>query len=491
MAKSSLTQTQSQIQTQIQTLSPQQVMYVRLLELTTVELEDKLRSEVIDNPALEVIESEQSVSLNSSDNDGYDETVYANSADDYRNEDDIPDYNGWEYHNRGELPEEIPLSADTSFGDNLLEQLGELSLDDKERAIGEYLIGSLDEDGLLHKPLIEIEDELTIYYNLDVTISQIEGVLKQIQSFDPPGIGARSLQECLLLQLNSAQEGAKGDDEALASILLQKRIVADYYDDFSKKRWDGLPAKLGVNDELCRKAIVEITRLNPRPGASLTESLGTSRQQIIPDFVVDVQGESISVQLNNMFVPELRVSNDYQRMLDEQIQSGNSESKAAAQFLKQKIEAAKGFISAVKQRETTLLDTMNAIVAMQTPFLLSGGDESQLRPMILDDVAKKTGYDISTISRVSNSKYVQLPWGVYSIKYFFSDGVVMSDGAQLSVRELHRSLQELVDNEDKGNPLTDSELMEKLQEQGFTMARRTVAKYREQLHIPVARLRKE
>ena len=199
----------------------------------------------------------------------------------------------------------------------------------------------------------------------------------------------------------------------------------------------------------------------------------------------------MSVTLNNMFVPELRVSNEYQEMLDEQAQSGSAESKAAAQFLKQKIDSAKGFISAVKQREKTLLDTMKAIAKVQKPFFVSGGDEAVLKPMILEDIAKETGYDISTISRVSNSKYAQLPWGIFPLKYFFNDGVTMSDGAEISVRELYRSLRELVDNEDKNNPLTDNELMEKLQEQGFTMARRTVAKYREQLHIPVARLRRE
>ena len=489
MVKNSLTQTQTQIQTQTQTLSPPQVMYVRLLELTTVELEDKLRSEVIENPALEVIEAEHNP-VSPTDKDEYGDEVNANSSDDYSSEDEIPDYNGWEYRKRGEIPEEIPYSADTSFGDTLLEQLGELPLDEKEKAIGEYIIGSLEEDGLLYKPLVEIEDELTIYYGMDTDMAQIEKVLGLIQTFDPPGIGARSLQECLLLQLNHAQDNATTDMQ-LHSIKLQKRIVTDCYDDFSKKHWDVLPGKLAVSEEECRRAISDITHLNPRPGASLAESLGTSRQQIIPDFIVDIHGDSISVQLNNMYVPELRVSDDYQRMLDEQMKCGNSESKAAAQFLKQKIDAAKGFISAVKQRENTLSDTMNAIVRLQAPFLLSGGDESLLKPMILDDVAQITNYDISTISRVSNSKYVQLPWGVYSLKYFFSDAVTMSDGGELSVRELHRCLQELIDNEDKSNPLTDTELMEKLQEQGFTMARRTVAKYREQLRIPVARLRKE
>ena len=480
MIKNSLTQTQSQTQIQTQTLSPQQVLVVRLLELTTVELEDRVRSEVMDNPALESVEPEQgSIEILA---DSSSEENMLNSADDYRAEEDVPEY-GWDYRPGGAVSAEIPVGADLSFGDTLLEQLGELTLTADEAVIGEYLVGSLEEDGLLHKPLTEIVDELSIYYGVDCDEESVARVLKMIQTFEPAGIGATSLQECLLLQLERI--------ESQHDVSLHKRIVAEYYSYFSKKHWDVLPEKLGVDADECREAINDIVRLNPRPGAALAESVGFSRQQIIPDFTIDIQGESISVTLNNMFVPELRVSNEYQNMLEEQAQSGSAESKAAAQFLKQKIDSAKGFISAVKQREKTLLDTMNAIIKVQKPFFISGGDEALLKPMILDDIAKETGYDISTISRVSNSKYAQLPWGIFPLKYFFNDGVTMSDGAEISVRELYRSLRELVDNEDKNNPLTDNELMEKLQEQGFTMARRTVAKYREQLHIPVARLRRE
>ena len=480
MIKNSLTQTQSQTQIQTQTLSPQQVLVVRLLELTTVELEDRVRSEVMDNPALESVEPEQgSIEILA---DSSSEENMLNSADDYRAEEDVPEY-GWDYRPGGAVSAEIPVGADLSFGDTLLEQLGELTLTADEAVIGEYLVGSLEEDGLLHKPLAEIVDELSIYYGVDCNEESIARVLKMIQTFEPAGIGATSLQECLLLQLERI--------ESQHDVSLHKRIVTEYYSYFSKKHWDVLPEKLGVDADECREAINDIVRLNPRPGAALAESVGFSRQQIIPDFTIDIQGESISVTLNNMFVPELRVSNEYQNMLEEQAQSGSAESKAAAQFLKQKIDSAKGFISAVKQREKTLLDTMNAIIKVQKPFFISGGDEALLKPMILDDIAKETGYDISTISRVSNSKYAQLPWGIFPLKYFFNDGVTMSDGAEISVRELYRSLRELVDNEDKNNPLTDNELMEKLQEQGFTMARRTVAKYREQLHIPVARLRRE
>ncbi len=480
MAKKSSKQKLVHTQAQIQSLSPQQVLLVRMLELNTVEMEDRVRGEIIDNPAIEAVAPESAGHFEEHDAD---ETPDANSADDYRVEDDIPDYYGWDYHTRRMTAVDIPTSADVSFGESLLEQLGELTLDDRVRRIGEYLIGSLEEDGLLYKPLEEIADELNIYNGISVPEEELEKVLKLIQTFDPPGIGARSLQECLLLQIDRSDDGEHKE--------LQRRIIVEAYDDFSHRRWDLLPEKLNVESESCRAAIAEIVKLNPRPGASLSETLGQSRQQIVPDFTVDVSGEYITISSNSGMLPELRVSSEYCNLLDEQAKSNSPEGKAAAIFLKQKIESAKNFIDAVKQREQTLTRTIEAIVDFQREFLLGGGDESLLKPMILDDIARKSGYDISTVSRVSNNRYVQLPWGIFPLKYFFSDGVAIAGGGEKSVRELYRCLQELVDGEDKNNPLTDGELMDKLKEQGFTMARRTVAKYREYLHIPVARLRKE
>ncbi len=480
MAKSNSRQKLVQAQAQLQSLSPQQVLLVRMLELTTVEMEDRVRSEIMDNPAIESVAPE---SVGHFEEQDAAESPDAISADDYRVEDDIPDYYGWDYHSHRTTAADIPTSADVSFGESLLEQLGELALDDRERRIGEYLIGSLEEDGLLYKPLEEISDELNIYNGIYASEEELEKILKVIQSFDPPGIGARSLQECLLLQIGRSDDGDHKD--------MRRRIIEEGYDEFSRRRWELLPEKLNVDEEQCRAAIAEIVKLNPRPGASLSETLGQSRQQIVPDFVIDVHGEYITVSSNSGMLPELRVSNEYCNLLDEQTKSGTAESKAAATFLKQKIEAAKNFIGAVKQREQTLMRTIEAIVDFQREFLLSGGDEALLKPMILDDIARKSGYDISTVSRVSNNRYVQLPWGIYPLKYFFSDGVTTADGSEKSIRELYKCLQELVDNEDKGCPLTDGELMDRLKEQGFTMARRTVAKYRESLHIPVARLRKE
>lgn len=474
MAKNSYTQTQHQEQLLSQTLSPQQLLAVQLLEMTTIEIEERVRGEVMDNPVLEAMERDEAPDDEAPMPDG--DSMSADDLDDYSGNEEIPvahAYSGTE----------MPLGDTLSFGDTLMEQLGELSLTPVQQAVGEYIIGSLDEDGLLRKSLSEIADELLVYNSLNVSEADLLGVLGMIQTFEPAGIAARSLQECLMLQLE--RNGAERD------MTLQKRIVSDYYDDFTGKRWGQLTEKLGVTDDECREAIADIVRLNPRPGASLTESIGFSRQQITPDFLLDVQDDEVYVSLNNAHIPSLKVSDEYMQMLEEQSLSSNSEQRAAAQFLRQKIDAARSFVTAVQQRERTMLSTMRAIVKMQKAFFVSGGDEAMLKPMILEDIAKMTGHDVSTISRVGNSKYVQTPWSIYPLKYFFSDGIVKDDGTEQSVYELFRVLRELVDEEDKQNPLTDQALQEALQERGYNVARRTVAKYREQLGIPVARLRRE
>ena len=474
MAKNSYTQTQHQEQLLSQTLSPQQLLAVQLLEMTTIEIEERVRGEVMDNPVLEAMERDETPGDEAPLPGG--DSMSADELDDYSGNEEIPvahAYSGTE----------MPLGDTLSFGDTLMEQLGELSLTPVQQAVGEYIIGSLDEDGLLRKSLSEIADELLVYNSLNVSEADLLGVLGMIQTFEPAGIAARSLQECLMLQLE--RNGAERD------MTLQKRIVSDYYDDFTGKRWGQLAEKLGVTDDECREAIADIVRLNPRPGASLTESIGFSRQQITPDFLLDVQDEEVYVSLNNAHIPSLKVSDEYMQMLEEQSLSSNSEQRAAAQFLRQKIDAARSFVTAVQQRERTMLSTMRAIVKMQKAFFVSGGDEAMLKPMILEDIAKMTGHDVSTISRVGNSKYVQTPWSIYPLKYFFSDGIVKDDGTEQSVYELFRVLRELVDEEDKQNPLTDQALQEALQERGYNVARRTVAKYREQLGIPVARLRRE
>ena len=475
MAGNTFAQTQKHEQTLMQTLSPQQLLTVQLLELTTMEIEDRVRSEVMDNPALEVVENNDMPDENAAPGDVMSD-ISNDNDDDYSGNGEIPVYSGYGGGS------DYTIGDTVSFGDTLLEQLGELQLDEQEKSVGEYIIGSLDEDGFLRKDISEIEDELLIYGNVMTDKEQILGMIERIHGFEPAGIAARNLQECLMLQLVRVED--------IKDVVLHKRIVGEFYDDFAAKRWEQLADKLGVDKDVCRAAIADIVRLNPRPGASLSENIGFSRQQIIPDFVLDVIDDNVYVSLNNVHVPELRVCDEYVQMLDEQLAGGNHEQKAATMFLKQKIDAAKGFISAVQQRENTMLATMRAIVAKQKEFFINGGDEAYLKPMILEDIARMTGYDISTISRVSNSKYVQTPWNVSSLKYFFSDGVMKDDGTEQSVYELFAVIKELIDNEDKSSPLTDQALQEMLVERGYCVARRTVAKYREQLHIPVARLRK-
>ena len=479
MSDSSYSQIQQQQQALTQTLSPQQLLAVQLLEMTTVEIEERVRGEVMDNPALDAIEPDDAVAQEGGEEDAPD--IYSagvDGDDDYSGNDDIPVVSG------GYVSSMENVYGDAvSFGDTLMEQLGSLSLSPDEMAIGEYIIGTLDEDGLLRKPLSEIEDELLIYNNISTDEEQLLSVLKAIQTFEPAGIAARDLKECLLLQL---ERNASSKDYSL-----HKRILTDCYDEFAGKHWGAIPEKVGADDEECREAIADIVRLNPRPGASLTEGIGLSRQQVMPDFVLDVVDDKVYVSLNNFHIPSLRVNGDFIQMLDEQAVGSNAEQRAAALFLKQKIEAAKGFITAVEQREMTMLATMRAIASLQKEYFLNGGDEALLKPMILEDVARITGYDISTTSRVCNSKYVQTPWSVTPLKYYFSDGITMADGTTQSVYELFRVIRELVDAEDKANPLTDQALQEVLAEQGYNVARRTVAKYREQLNIPVARLRRE
>ena len=320
-------------------------------------------------------------------------------------------------------------------------------------------------------------------------VSTLEEALRIVQDFDPPGLGARSLQECLLIQIRRKKQSHCTDP----LLETEEEIISECYEEFTRKHWEKIIKKLGLDEEHFYKALEEITKLNPRPGASLGEAIGRNLQQIVPDFIVDTYDDgTINISLNNRNLPELRMSRDFTEMVEEHTKNKanqSKESKEAMMFLKQKMDAAQGFIDAVKQRQNTLMTTMQAIIDLQRPFFLEG-DESLLRPMILKDVAERTGLDISTISRVSNSKYVQTNYGIYPLKFFFSDGYTTEDGEEMSVREIRKILKECIDSEDKKKPLTDDELAEILKEKGYPIARRTVAKYRQQLNIPVARLRK-
>ena len=473
-------QIQGQQMVQTQGLSPLQVLTARLLALTTIEMEERVRGEVIDNPALEASAHDEASDIVAGDEDAYNETSEALLAGDYSSEDDIPDY---KLNALPQSPEQQVFQyADTlSFYDYLLGQLHEQPLTEDQTLIGEYLIGSLDEDGLLHKSLLTIADELAIYHGLDVYERDIEEVLLRIQQFDPAGIGGRSLQECLLLQLDRKEQTSLVEQ--------QRQLLTQCYDEFTHKRWDKIEQRLGWSGDEVGAVIDELVKLNPRPGASLSDSMERSTAQIVPDFTVDTFDDNITLTLNNQNVPQLRVSGEFMQMLDEQAASTHADSRNAAQFLRQKIESARDFIHAIQQREQTLTRTMEAIIALQRPFFLEG-DESLLRPLILKDVAEYTGYDISTISRATISKYVQTPFGIFPLRYFFSDGITNAEGEEVSVKEVHNIIKELVAAEDKVAPLTDEQLVEALAQRGFKVARRTIAKYRDQLHIPVARMRR-
>ncbi|MDR0893756.1 MAG: RNA polymerase factor sigma-54 [Prevotellaceae bacterium] len=489
-------QVQTQAQQQVQTLSPQQVLVVKLLELPAVELEDRIHAELLENPALE--EGKEDDATDDDFADSHDaeseseENTDYDAMKDYLTEDDIPDYKLQEQNrSRDERAEEIPFSDATSFYETLKEQLSERELTERQRSLAEYLIGSLDDDGLLRKSIDNLSDELAIYGGIDATPQELEEALKIIQDFDPAGLGARNLQECLLIQI---RRRAAYEEQQNPLTDIELRIIGECYDDFTRKRWDKVRQKLSIDEDTFKDALCEITKLNPRPGASLGEAIGKNMQQIIPDFLVDTDDDgTIHLSLNNRNTPELRMSRSFTEMLDEHTRNRanqSKESREAMLFLKQKMDAAQGFIDAVKQRQQTLMTTMQAIIDLQRPFFTEG-DEQLIRPMILKDVAERTGLDISTVSRVSNSKYVQTNFGIYPLKFFFNDGYTTDDGEELSTREIRRILKECIDSERKEHPYTDAELTDMLKQKGFPIARRTVAKYREQLGLPVARLRRE
>ncbi|MBE6274275.1 MAG: RNA polymerase factor sigma-54 [Bacteroides sp.] len=481
-------QIQTQAQQLTQTLSPHQILVVKLLELPTMELEERVRAEILDNPALEEGKdpSEQDHDI---DTDLNEDNLYSNedlSLGDYRTEDDIPDYKLQE-HNRskGEVAEEIPFSDSVSFYEMLLEQLRMQHLTEEEEVMAEYLIGSLDDDGLLRKGMQTLIDELMLYRGIYSNEAEVERILSIIQEFDPAGIGARSLQECLLLQLK------RKPDSPLKKIEVE--IIEKYCDDFTRKNKEKIVQRLNISEETYDEAINELTKLNPRPGSSLGDIVGKNFQQIIPDFLVEAEEDgSINLTLNNGNVPELHLSREFNELLEEHTtnkENQSKESKDAFLFLKQKVDAAQGFINAIKQRQQTLLTTMQVIIDLQRPFFQEG-DETLLKPMILKDVAEKAKLDVSTISRVSNSKYVQTNYGIYPLRFFFSDGYTTEEGEELSIREIKQLLKECVEHENKENPYNDDELADILREKGYPIARRTVAKYRQQLNIPTARLRR-
>ena len=483
-------QTQAQTQQMLQTLSPYQILLVKLLELPTMELEERVRAEVLDNPALEEgrepSEQDGAEDFDSAFNGGNESDNEDFSLGDYRTEDDIPDYKLQEQNrSRGETMEEIPFSDSVSFYELLLEQLGMRHLTEEEKVMAEYLIGSLDDDGLLRKEMTTLVDELAIYRGIYTDEQTLERVLGIIQDFEPVGVGARSLQECLTLQIK------RKPDTPLKS--LQLEVVEKCFDDFTHKNKERIMQRLDIDEETYWEVLGELTRLNPRPGTSLGEAVGKNLQQIIPDFLVETEDDgTVTLTLNNGNVPELRLSREFSEMLEEYAlnrENQSRDSKDAFLFLKQKVDAAQGFINAVKQRHQTLTAVMQSIIDLQRPFF-EEGDENLLKPMIMKDVAERAKLDVSTVSRVSNSKYVQTNFGIYPLRFFFNDSYTTEKGEELSVIEIKQFLKECVDNENKEDPYTDDELAQMLGEKGYPIARRTVAKYRQQLNIPTARLRR-
>lgn len=480
-----------QIQQKLQQkLSPQQIQVIRLLELTTVEFEERIKQELVENPALD----ESSSLTDDKDSIAEDETfdtennsneVEDLSLGDYYNEDDIPEYKLEERQSKTERREEIPFSGNSSFHDYLLKQLGLRELSAEQYKIAEYIIGNIDDDGYLRRELDAISNDIVFQTSIDVPLKQLEAYLKIIQTFDPPGVGASNLRECLMLQLKRKEQ--------TPGICIAYKVLENCFEEFSKKHYDKIIRQLNISEEDLKSAIQEIITLNPKPGNQWSDSADGSNVQIIPDFIVETQDGEIYLSLNNGNIPQLRVSRNYTEMLEDynnNKENQTREKRDALLFVKQKLDAAQWFIDAIQQRQQTMLKTMQVIIDLQREFFLTG-DELTLKPMILKDVAERAGLDISTVSRASNSKYVQTNFGIFPLKFFFGEAVQNNSGEEISTREIKALLQSCVDNEDKKTPLADDKLCELLKEHGYSIARRTVAKYREQLGIPVARLRKE
>lgn len=474
----------------LQKLSPQQIQMIKLLEIPTMQLEQRIKKELEENPVLEEGREEQEPDIRTEEESRNDENDRDNdefSIEDYLNDEDIPSYRlSARNYSKDDRREDIPFSIGATFHEFLEAQLGLRKLGEEEHALADYLIGNIDEDGYLRRELEAIVDDLAFSLNIVTTEEKLLEILRIIQDFDPVGVGARDLRECLLLQIRSRDQEHEG-------IALAHKIIRHHFDEFTRKHYDKIQTRLGVDDEKLKKAIDEILKLNPKPGSAFSDPLNKSSLIIIPDFLMENNEGELSVSLNSRNTPELRISRTYAEML-ESYASGKekktSEHKEAITFVKQKLDSAKWFIDAIRQRQTTLLLTMNAIVEYQHEYFIEG-DETLLKPMILKDIADRTGLDISTISRVANSKYIQTHFGIFPLKFFFSEGLQTDTGEEVSSREIKKILQECIENEEKRKPLTDDKLASILQEKGYQIARRTVAKYREQLNIPVARMRKE
>ena len=458
-----------------QGLSPLQIQTIKLLELPTLELEQRIKKELEENPVLDEVSSTEETE------DGEPKNV---SLSDYSSQDDsTPSYRLY-INNQGKdlKPQYNTFSVKESFHQNLEMQLGYSGLKGEDRTIASFIIGSIDDDGYLRRDILSLTDDIAFRLNIETTPEHVEKILKVIQEFEPVGVGARDLRECLLLQLR-AKENTPQRERA-------EEILENYFEEFSRKHYDKIMAKTGMDKDELKDAVDEIVRLNPRPGGQIDDSYVEQAQQIVPDFILDNKDGELILSMPKFSVPELRVNKRYADLLMNSATSSGKRGKEAVAFVKQKLDSAKWFVEAIKQRQNTLQNTMKAILDFQHDFFMDG-DEAKLKPMVLKNIAEKTGLDISTISRVVNCKYIQTNFGVYPLKYFFSEGMKTESGDEVSTREIKKVLSESIESEDKKKPLTDEELVGVLSQKGYKVARRTVAKYREQLNIPIARMRKE
>ncbi len=469
-----------------QKLSPAQIQVIKMLEVPTLELEERIRQELEENPALEEgaeTDAENEDDFNQEDGGNNDDI----DLDEYMADDDIPDYKLKANNtSKDDKYEEIPFSVGMTFHEFLIDQVGLLQLSEKDRLLTEYVIGNIDDEGYLRRTAEAMVDDIVFQAGVQTADEEMHRIIGLVRQFDPAGVGAINLQDCLTLQLERKEQ--------TQSVKLALRLITEYFEEFSKKHYDKIQRGLDMDDTLLKKVMNEIIHLNPKPGSAWSGNiLEKSMVTIVPDFMLENDEGQLSVSLNNANIPELRVCSTYNEMFQDYTgnkQNQSREMKDAVMFVKQKIDSARWFIDAIKQRHQTLLTTMMAIVDFQHEFFIEG-DDTYLKPMILKDIADRTGYDISTISRVSNSKYIQTEFGIFPVKYFFSESMTNDSGEEVSTREIKQILLECIENEDKRKPWNDDALAEVLKTKGYLIARRTVAKYREQLNIPVARMRKE
>ena len=468
-----------------QKLSPQQIQLMKLIQLSTQEFEQRLSTEIEENPALDTSKDEsiEPDNLDDSEFEKDDNSHEEIDVNDYLSDDDTPDYKLKSNNYSEESEKSIPFASGTSFNQYLTAQLHSFSLNKKEQQIAEFIIGSLDPLGYLRRDILDISDDLIFTLGIDADEILIKDILDKIYLLEPPGVGARDLKQCLILQLKRKNK--------TKTIDLSLKIIEEYFDLFSKKHFEKIKQKLNITNDELKDVVSEIEKLNPKPGGAFNENTKIN-SSIVPDFTIKIIEGELKLELNSRNAPDLYVSEEYKNMLSGYSESKNKTKshKDAVMFIKQKLDSAKWFIDAIKQRNQTLIMTMTSIINFQKEYLLTG-DESKIKPMILKDIAEKIDMDISTISRVANSKYVDTPYGTKLIKSFFSEGIKNSQGIEISTIEVKKTLENIIENENKNDPHTDDQLTKILNKKGYPIARRTVAKYREMIGAPVARLRKE